>query len=197
MGSLWSALYVDATTSSNIVITLQASRPFQFASKGIGVLKTIRSVPTLQFNNVQSMYDVGYAHGYLTAYQIIDWWKFYLLEQVVQSATKYEDRIVHFLEQQFAWSDDFMQQAKGILAGMQDAIGSSGMYIAELKRSFAITELYAINAYIEIEHFKSAAQQEDNSVACSQFAFWNGQTIKDEQLKGQTIAARNVWIYLV
>ncbi len=139
----------------------------------------------------------GYAHGYLLAQQIIDFFRFFSLHSDIRSCSLYTNKYVPMIQNSlsgnggpFSFSKELLAEVDAIIQGMK-ANKNVDIYFPELGRDFSRVELLAINSYIEFEYL--AEQSSDtNRGACSQFALWNTQTIKNEELQGGIIGGRNM-----
>jgi hypothetical protein len=143
----------------------------------------MHGLPVLQLRGTAE--ERGFAHGYLAARQIIDFFEFYIIEDNWRSAKNYKETFVPFLEDHFDCPSEFLKECDAVIQGMQ----ASGidMRVEALERDFKRTDLLAINAYIE----KRAAFPIADPASCTQFAFWGSQT-EGSELDGGLIAARNM-----
>lgn len=142
-----------------------------------GALRWLRGLPVVQLRGGAT--ERGRAHGELLAAQILDFFRFYLLEDRLRTASAY-GRFAAFLESHFRWPEAMLAEVEGVLAGMR----ASGvdLHLPELGRAFGRTELLAINAYIETRAMRSS---------CTQFACW-GERTAGTDVGGGTIAGRNM-----
>lgn len=194
------AISLTATQPQQRDLTVQLFRstPYKEASCESGRLEFKRGhIPVMNLWG-SDLRQRGFAHGFLAAQQIVDWFRFYLLEEVVRDPQFYERKVVPMLVNRMKFDESFLLEAQGIIDGMAHAKtdhSSQDLFIPELNRFFKITEIMAINSYIEIESFVSEQAitiEERRRSACSQFAIWNDKTLHDRKLKGQLIAGRNV-----
>lgn len=148
-----------------------------------GALIWKRGLPVLQLWGTAE--ERGFAHGYLVGRQIIDFFEFYIIEDSWQSAKRYQNTFVPFLEGHFNCPSEFLKECDAVVRGMQAS--GTNMHVEALERDFNRTDLLAINAYIE----SRAAFPEADPSSCTQFAFWGSQT-QGGEFNGGLIAARNM-----
>lgn len=122
----------------------------------------------------------GYAHGNLVAQQIVDFFRFYILEEKFRSAKNYENGFAKFLHSHFDYPEPFVVECGAVIEGMKDS--GVDLYIPELERNFSLTDLYAINGYIETRAMRSS---------CTQFAAW-GERTNSTDVDGGMITGRNM-----
>lgn len=160
--------------------TLRAPRHFSGkpCSAPGGTLRQVKGYTVLQLTG--NAHDRGYAHGNLVAPQIIDFFRFYILEDKMRSAQEYENGFAKFLHSHFDYPTPFVTECEAVLEGMQ-ASGES-LLIPELDRDFSLTDLYAINSYIETRAMRSS---------CTQFAAWGPRT-ESTDVDGGMITGRNM-----
>jgi hypothetical protein len=142
-----------------------------------GALSWRKGYPVVQLGGDAA--ERGHAHGLLLAPQIVDFFRFYMLEDRLGTADAYA-AFAAFLDSHFAWPDALVREVDGVLAGMR-ASGAE-LFVPELGRAFSRTELFAINAYIDTRAMRSS---------CTQFACW-GERTKGTDVDGGTIAGRNM-----
>lgn len=124
----------------------------------------------------------AFAHGFLAARQLVEFFEFYILEGIVQSKAKYDEHYVPMLSSTFAQYTDpeYAAEANAVLAGMRARAASEGtadlLFIEALGRQFDYAELFAINAYDALDPW-----------GCSQLIAW-GERTRD----GETVTARNM-----
>ncbi|CAF0983798.1 unnamed protein product [Adineta ricciae] len=145
----------------------------------------IDRIPVLQLN-ASTPSDRGYAHGYLLAPHILDWFYFYLLEENFGSITKYKEFYAYVdpSSKFFHYPTEYLCEIQGILLGMQARIDCK-LYLHELKRPFNMIDLLAMNSYIERRTIRSDARTDDPN--CSQVVV--GNTLTADQ---RIIAGRNM-----
>lgn len=158
-----------------------------------------RTIVTLTGNP----YDRGYAHGQLLGTYIMDFFRYFILETVVQDSALYEKSIVPFLKSNFTISDNMKTEMQAIVDGMR-ASGIS-LFVEELNRTLEMIDIFTINAYIEVEFFTykginpypssgfilNPKKSPICSGACTQFVTWGDQT-QTTTLDGKLIAGRNM-----
>ena len=164
-----------------------------------GRLHMKKNIPVLElWGNAR---ERGYAHGYLIAEQILDFFSYFILEGTAVSCDLYEHKWIPMFEQSVAggantpyyFEPELLQEASSVISGMRDS--GVSLYLPTLNRDFTMLDLLAINSYIELEYlnkdFEDDYKKED-TVACTQFAFWNTQTRKVPSVYGNTIVGRNM-----
>ncbi len=166
--------------TSDINFTLQAPTHFseETATAPGGVLRQMKGYTVLQLSG--DAQTRGYAHGKLVAPQIVDFFRFYILEEKFRSASAYEQGFAKFLNTHFAYPQEFVTECKAVIAGMQDS--GANLFVPELGRNFSLTDLYAINGYIETRAMRSS---------CTQFAAW-GERTEGTDVSGGMITGRNM-----
>jgi uncharacterized protein (DUF2141 family) len=182
-GGTWDAIDLTSADASDRGLKLRAPTPFPLAGKVIehGALVWKKGLPVLQLRGTAE--ERGFAHGYLVAKQILDFFEFYIVEDNWGSAKNYQDTFVPFLENRFKYPEEFLRECDAVVKGMR----ASGvdMRIDVLGRDFNRTDLLAINAYIEKR--AAFAEPDPRPSSCTQVAFWGART-----KGGGLIAARNM-----
>jgi hypothetical protein len=153
----------------------------------------MKGLPVLQLHGTAR--ERGFAHGFLVAEQIRDFFEFYVLEDSWRSAARYEAEFVPFLESHFDYDPEYLAEIDAVVEGMRAS--GTDMRVEWLGRDFRRVDLLAINAYIE----RRAAQPSppapmvstarSHDPACSQFAAW-GDATRGGELEGGLIAGRNM-----
>ena len=181
----FSIIDLNKAGKNNVNILLRTPTPFEKKEKRTkhGTLKWIKGLPVLHLWGTAT--QRGYAHGYLVGPQIIDFFEFYLLEDVWRTPQHYQSVFVPFLEKNLAPPQALLDECDAVIRGMKEA--GTNMFVRFLGRDFTRTDLLAVNAYIE----RRAAFPVPAPSSCTQFAFWGDQTLESE-LKGGLIAARNM-----
>lgn len=173
---------ISVVDGSEVEVTLQvrSPRPFPTSQREAagGRLTSIRGHAVLQLKGTAS--QRGYAHGFLIADQIVDFFRFYILEDKLRSAAEYETGFARFLTTHFAWPRAFVEECEAVITGMQAS--GADLFLPELNREFSLTDLYAINAYIETRAMVSS---------CTQFAAW-GERTRETDVDGGMITGRNM-----
>lgn len=166
-------------------LTLRKPVPFtnEIRHTDHGTLKHIHGLPVLQLSGTAE--ERGFAHGYLVGEQILDFFEFYLLEDSWRSPKRYETVFVPFLEHRLSVPEEYMVECKAVIRGMKAA--GTDMFVPALGRDFSLTDLLAINAYIE----RRATVPGPVPSTCSQFAFWGPLSGVGEN-GGGLVAARNM-----
>jgi uncharacterized protein (DUF2141 family) len=178
---------IDLTQSDVTGCDFRLRVPTIFPSKDMtiehGALIWKRGLPVLQLWGTAE--ERGFAHGFLVGRQIIDFFEFYIIEDSWQSAKRYQDTFVPFLENHFNYPSEFLKECDAVIRGIRAS--GTNMRVEALNRDFNRNDLLAINAYIE----RRAAYPEADPSSCTQFAFWGSQT-KGDKHNGGLIAARNM-----
>ncbi|MBP7460608.1 MAG: hypothetical protein KBA26_04920 [Candidatus Delongbacteria bacterium] len=175
-------LTIDQTDDQlhDVSIKLYAPTPFpkENVEKGNGRLLRKKGMTVLQVWGTPE--QMGWAHGALIGQQILDFFRFYIIEYQVGSIDEYRDKTVPMLEERYNPEEEFQKEFTAIIQGMRDQ--GLNLYITELGRDFNTTDLLAINAYGELYM---------TNLACTQAAFW-GEMTSGSTLKGGLITARNM-----
>jgi len=184
-GGRWAAIDLTQSDFKQADFKLQTPTPFPLKEKytSHGALRWLKGLPVLQLWGTAE--ERGFAHGYLVGRQIIDFFKFYIIEDNWHSARAYQQTFVPFLESHFSYPPDYLKECQAVIKGMKAS--GINMAIDWLKRDFNLTDLLAINSYIE----KRAVFPVSPASSCTQFAFWGEQT-KGTELNGGLVAARNM-----
>ncbi|MFW6129263.1 MAG: hypothetical protein ACOC6P_03335 [Candidatus Aminicenantaceae bacterium] len=184
-GARYSPVNLTKENKSNINCLLRCPTPFpeEDIQTEHGALKWIKGLPVLQLQG--TVEERGYAHGYLLARQIIDFFEFYVIEDIWRSAKKYSDIFVPFLQTHISLPLEYEKESQALIQGMKDS--GIDMEVESLGRDFNQTDLLAVNAYVE----RRAAFPVSPSSFCTQFAFW-GDFTQNSKLLGGLVAARNM-----
>lgn len=184
-GGRWASIDLTNSNLNQADFKLRTPTPFSPGEKHIthGSLRWLKGLPVLQLWGTAE--ERGFAHGYLVGQQIIDFFKFYLIEDNWRSAQRYQQIFVPFLESHFDYPPEYLKECQAVIKGMKAS--GINMTIDWLGRDFNLTDLLAINSYIE----KRAVFPILPASSCSQFAFWGEQT-KGSELSGGLVAARNM-----
>src|SRR5690606_2380546 len=142
-----------------------------------GALRRVRGLPVLQLTG--DARTRGLAHGRLLAPQIVDFFRFYVLEDRLASLDG-QAAFAAFLDSHFAYPEEYVTECEAVIEGMRAS--GADLRIPELGRDFVRVDLYAINAYIETRAMRSS---------CTQFACW-GERTKGTDVDGGTITGRNM-----
>jgi len=199
----------DASFAKQLVIDLTGVRPFRTSNSNIkskngavnGRLQIKKGIPVLELWGTPE--ERGYAHGYLIAEQILDFFAYFILEGTAASCHVYENKWIPMFEQSVAGGSDtaysfepeLLTEARSVISGMRDS--GVNLYVPLLNRELNVLDILAINSYIELEFLKrdiedSTAKDQEPQVACTQFAFWNTQTMNVPGVYGNTVAGRNM-----
>ena len=172
--------HVSDQNISQLNFTLKSPRSFPVEPRheNGGSLVTIHGYKVLQLRGDSK--TRGFAHGKLLAPQIIDFFRFYVLEDKLGSAKAYEQGFAKFLHTNFTYPRAYIDECEALIEGMR-ASGAE-LRIPELGREFSLTDLYAINGYIETRAMVSN---------CTQFAAW-GERTEATEVDGGMITGRNM-----
>jgi len=143
-----------------------------------GTFCRINGYPVLQLRG--DARTRGLAHGKLVAPQIVDFFRYYFLEDKMQSAAGYEGGFAKFLNSHFAYPPEYVTECTSVVEGMRAS--GADLFIPELNRDFSLTDLYAINGYIETRAMRSS---------CTQFAAWGDRT-DGTDVEGGMVTGRNM-----
>ncbi|MBL7073805.1 hypothetical protein ISS37_01015 [candidate division KSB1 bacterium] len=168
----------ENTQVANIILREVRPFPDRELKTEHGALKRIRGYPVLHLWGTPV--EMGYAHGYLIAPQIMDFFEFFTLEDEVGSATKYKEKIIPVLKSRITLTKDLRAELDAMIQGMRDS--GTDLYIEPLSREIDWIDLLAINAYGEFWMSR---------LACTQCAFW-GKATENSELEGGLITGRNM-----
>lgn len=163
-------------------IELEVRAPEHFAvetrSTSHGTLRRVKGYPVLQLRG--DARQRGLAHGSLVARQIVDFFRFYVLEDKLKSASDYLESFAPFLETKLRLPEAFEAECDAVIEGMQ----ASGvdLWLEDLGRDFSRTDLLAINSYIETRAMQAS---------CTQFAAWGDRTAGTD-VDGGMVTGRNM-----
>ena len=120
-GERFSIINLNTTVKNDANILLRTPTPFEKKEKrtDYGVLNWIKGLPVLQLWGTAT--QRGYAHGYLVGPQIVDFFEFYLLEDVWRTPQQYQTVFVPFLEKNLAPPREFLDECNAVIRGMKDA----------------------------------------------------------------------------
>lgn len=156
---------------------------------GHGRMRPLDNAHLVQLDG--SPYEMGYAHGYMLADQIIDWFLFYQFRYNMDSNITYINLYRSWLKQNQYVEDSYREEATGMIDGMKAS--GADLYLHDLSRNFDLDDIYIINSYLEASQSKGAmtlgpyATPSNNIPACSQFVAWDYLTVD-----GETLAGRNM-----
>lgn len=137
----------------------------------------------------------GYAHGFLLGPQIIDWSVLFLYKTNMKSnLTYYNFMLREWNKAQFV-PREFKLEVEAMYQGMTDAAkaSKSNLFVPEYKRLFNISDIYLMNAYLEVTPnnsfltpgpFVGGSRKKGQHEHCSQFVFWGNEN--------RTLSGRNM-----
>ncbi|KAH8096248.1 hypothetical protein JL720_3608 [Aureococcus anophagefferens] len=160
---------------------------------GFGVLRVLDGgYHTLE--TAGTPWQRGWAHGYLLAAQILDFFEFFVLEDRVRGApaaikSRYP-AIRDALERRIALSPTAERKVRGMLAGM----AASGANLSTSVGNFGYGDLLAINNYndfsriLELDGRPARHEREDS---CTQFVFFGDLTGGEGTIAGRNMDGEN------
>jgi len=122
-------------------------------------------------------YEMGYAHGYLLADQIMAMMRVYAFPPPDAGTALYEAARL-FVLNNFAFEEDLTNEAQGLYDGMLDA--GIPTYVDVLQRDFDVDDVLT---YIGLADL--------NSLFCATVIGWNTTTVNDGTLNGLLAATHN------
>lgn len=138
---------------------------------GAGVLKVESGVRVLKLKGTQ--YEMGYAHGYLLAEEIL-----YMVDNYTLYITNYLNEPYFELREKmsyFDWDMSYGHELEGMLAGILAKLGEDGCIIhpKDIERNLDLVDLQIVNTI--------------SDWACSSFSAWGA-----SRTDGSVIYARNL-----
>mmetsp|Transcript_8532 Transcript_8532/g.11519 ORF Transcript_8532/g.11519 Transcript_8532/m.11519 type:complete len:618 (+) Transcript_8532:252-2105(+) len=173
---------ITTHTSEGIVWNISLHSGMKFTDQDMksvpnGRLAFVRGYPVLHTWGSQT--ERGYAHGFLLSKQIIQLFRFWLLESTIASYAYYEESVIPFLENGIVIPRDVQAELVAAYAGIVES--GTNLYLPELERDFSYSDLLYINNY-GVRPFSGGTEDH-----CSQFSAWG------ERTNGLgTIAGRNM-----
>jgi hypothetical protein len=137
-------------------------------------LSEIESIPLL--NLWGTPYEMGYAHGYLYAPEIVERLEIQL-NQEEGLADLVEDQVLPTIHR-YAVPPGYRMEMEGFLAGMEVRAGGEGVYVAAFDRTLTLDDLIASTVIDNVEHL--------SGTHCTSFSAWGSATAE-----GGTITGRN------
>lgn len=138
-----------------------------------GTLTTEKGVRVLKVHGTP--HDMGYAHGFLLAAEILEGLETYVVySPVVGGPKNYEGRIIPRVRREMVFLPEYEAELSGMLDGIRAALGDKNR-VPALDRPIDLIDLEVLNTYGDWYQF-----------ACSSFSAW-GKLTPD----GETITARN------
>jgi len=134
-----------------------------------------------------SNYDMGYAHGYLLADEIVMFLEDFMLGQLLDVNNYAKTSLL--LKAYTKMPPAYWREIQGIYDGMTDALGRQGLYSSNLNRIFQPIDIFAWNMIPEIFrlYFNSKILDVVEPQACSSISGW-GEGTPD----GNLVFARNL-----
>lgn len=155
-----------------------------------GILKTLQGKRIL--NVWGNNFEMGFAHGYLLANDIVTLLEDYMLG-TLYDAENYE-RTVRLIKIYIKVPAPFRNELEGMHQGMQTALGMNGMFSARLKRHYEPADLLAWNLVPDIFRLRFNARSFFNSFTgdyapgfCSSISAWG-----EGAFNGNTLIARDL-----
>jgi hypothetical protein len=173
---------------STRIPSLLPKRPIR-SSNGHGRMRPLENAHLVQLDGTP--YEMGFAHGYLLADQIIDWFIFYQFQYNMGSNITYFNQYRSWLQENQHVEESYREEAKGMVDGMK-ASGAK-LYLDQFSRDFDTDDVFIINSYLEASQSKGAmspgpfASSHTSAPACSQFVAWDRLTVDGETLTGRNM----------
>jgi Acyl-coenzyme A:6-aminopenicillanic acid acyl-transferase len=165
-------LFLAALLAAALAPAQADSRP---APKG--TLSVEKGVRVMRLRGTPA--EIGYAHGFLLAAEIVEGFETYVVfSPVVGGPKNYEGRIVPKVRKQMTFLPEHEAELAGLLEGIRARLGEAAR-VPALDRPLELIDLKVLNTYGDWYQF-----------ACSSFSAW-GKMTPD----GETITARNFDFY--
>jgi hypothetical protein len=132
-----------------------------------GSLETVEGIPILRIWG--SLYEMGYAYGYLYSSQIVSLYYTWFDQDPSYSPT-YED-LAGLMEKYVVWSEESLEEARGCLAGIEASLGS--LPVIEHKQIEAGSKQLDLEMLLVLNSIASIANIDQG---CSSFAAWGKAT---------------------
>lgn len=152
---------------------------------GYGSLTNIKGVPVLEVGG--TAYERGYAHGFLLAVQILDFFEYFLLEDMIRSRTFYSNKFIPSLKKNVKLTPQMENGINGLLDGMKATNISMHTSLGHDLNSF---DIIAINTYADAGAFTGEESWRVNEM-CTQFVFWGDATHNDGIITGRNMDGEN------
>ena len=160
----------------NIVLKKPTPFPKEDKTTDHGTLRTIKGKKVLHLWGTPS--QRGYAQGYLVGPQIRDMIEYFNVEFGAGSASYYEETVIPFVENNFKYAPEDIEEFEGILKGMRQS--GCDLHIPALGREVSIGDLKALNCYGEWL-----------SLSCSSVSVWGHWTPGGELILGRDMDGEN------
>ncbi|MCP4246690.1 MAG: hypothetical protein GY778_06545 [bacterium] len=119
----------------------------------------------------------GFAHGYLLGADLLTHFENVVLdERIINAPGDYERVVRGQLLKRLRYAPDYRAELEGMLRGITEAVGPSGMRLKKLGRNLDVKDLMAINALADWYPF-----------ACSSFSAWGEATAGGEMITGRNL----------
>jgi len=167
-----SALLLTALLFS--IVSARAQSVAERAAKA-GELHTAKGHRVLRLFG-RDIKERGFAQGYLLSEEIVEDLDSALKSLPFFGDKKYEERLLPWATDKFAWDADAVAEMDGIFEGMEAKAGSAGVVSKLLGRRMTRKDLNALNAIAD--YF---------GPACSGFAVWDKRSADGGVLHGRTL----------
>ena len=149
-----------------------------------GELITVNGKPVLRVWG--SHYDMGYAHGYLLADEVVEMLEDYMLGTLLDVPNYGKTR--RMLTSYTRIPLTYRIEIQGVYDGMLARLGRSGLYSSTINRMLKPVDLIAWNMTAEIFRlYFASVLSDDFNIACSSISGWGQGTVD-----GNLIFARNL-----
>jgi len=142
-GSNWMTPVKADATSLKLRVAAAAPFPADPLETDHGRLHRVAKIPTLSVQG--SAGERGYAHGFLLGRQVLDFFRFFTLEETTPNIEVYEKSIVPFISATSGWhsyASEYLEEVDALIAGMRASPSLNGsMNVPELGRDFAQVDL--------------------------------------------------------
>ena len=142
----------------------------------------VRTVPNGVFDFVQGYPVVhtwgtpterAYAHGLLLAKQIVQVFRFWILESTVRDYDYYDNAVIPFLKVGIVFPEQAQEEMESAYEGM--IASGTNLFVPELNRNFSHLDLVYINNY-GVQPPPLSFISRRSSSHCSQFSSWGERT---------------------
>jgi hypothetical protein len=158
---------------------------------GGGTLKTLRGNKVLHLWGAPE--ERAYAHGYLAARQIVEFFEYLLLEYYTGSVQLYEQGFLPFVRHRLATKRLYGNELEAMLNGMR-ARGAD-LLVQTLGREMIVDDLAAVNSFTALPYYlryrREFSTRSSQVPLCSAAVAWGDRT-RASELGGQLILGKNM-----